>query len=186
MEQTERPKASAKPVGECLMEAIVMEYETALLRYAQRITGSHDLAQDVVQNAFIRLARKWRADFRPSPQMKSWLYRVTHNEAVDQIRREVRHRERYQRAAVEAVEPCPDGIHCDLSEDRRNQVLELLGSLRHHEQQVVLLRLQQGLSYAQIAEVTGRSQGNVGNILHHAVAKLARLVRSKAPKGGLQ
>ncbi len=167
-----------------LMEAIVMEYESALLRYAVRLTGRHDLAQDVVQNAFIRLFNKWHAGWEPSPQMKCWLYRVTHNEAVDQIRREARHRELHQKAVAESVPPCTDGIHCG-EDDRRMHVLALLERLRPHEQQVVLLRLQQGLSYAQIAEITGRSQGNVGNILHHAVARLANLVKS-APKGVLQ
>lgn len=186
MEHTAQQDAAVPCGGNTLMEAIVMEYETALLRYAVRITGSHDMAQDVVQNAFIRLFNKWRAGWQPSSQMKSWLYRVTHNEAVDQIRREARHRELHQKAAVESIQPCSDGIHCDAEDERRMHVLELLGRLRPHEQQVVLLRLQQGLSYAQIAEITGRSPGNVGNILHHAVARLASLVKQTAQKGGLQ
>ena len=186
MEHTAQQDAAVPCGGNNLMEAIVMEYEAALLRYAVHITGSHDLAQDVVQNAFISLFDKWRAGWQPSPQMKSWLYRVTHNEAVDQIRREARRRELHQKAAVEAVQPCGDGIHCDAEDERLMHVLGLLGRLRPHEQQVVLLRLQQGLSYAQIAEITGRSQGNVGNILHHAVARLAGLVKKTAQKGGLQ
>ncbi len=61
-------------------------------------------------------------------------------------------------------------------EARRVQVLEQIDRLKPHEKQVLVLRLQEGFSYAQIAEITGRSQGNVGNILHHAVARLSGLV----------
>ena len=53
-------------------------------------------------------------------------------------------------------------------------VLTELRRLHEREQQVVLLRLQEGLSYKEIAEVTGRTEGNVGNILHHAVKKLSK------------
>ena len=52
--------------------------------------GSAGHAQDVVQNTFIKLFRKWKKGMQPSNRLKSWLYRVTHNEAVDLIRRESR------------------------------------------------------------------------------------------------
>jgi hypothetical protein len=43
----------------------------------------------------------------------------------------------------------------------------------------LLLRMQEQLSYAEISEVTGRTEGNVGCILHNAVRKLAKLVKTK-------
>ena len=51
-------------------------------------------------------------------------------------------------------------------------VLEHVRKLDAGQQQILLLRLEQGLSYREISEVTGRSEGNVGNILHHAVKDL--------------
>ena len=67
------------------MEAIVAEHETALLRYATRLVNSPTAAQDVVQNVFVKLFRGWDRGTRPSAKLKGWLYRVTHNEAVDLI-----------------------------------------------------------------------------------------------------
>jgi len=82
------------------------------------------------------------------------------------------------RKHAEDVSQCMDGAHCAQPDERRAVVLRLLGKLHPREQQVVLLRLDEGLSYREISEVTGRSQGNVGNVLHHAVRKLsAALVR---------
>jgi len=155
------------------MEAIVAEYETGLLRYAARILNNPFTAQDVVQNVFIKLFKGWKRGQKPSPRLKGWLYRVTHNEAVDHIRRESRLHSLHDKQAEDPTVTCPDGKNCPPDEDRKAMVLSLLGKLHAREQQVVLLRLEEGLSYREISEITGRSEGNVGNILHHAVKKLS-------------
>jgi len=172
METTAREQTGATADDDSRVEAIIMEYEAALLRYATRMTGNPFAAQDIVQTAFIRLCSHWHEDWQPSPRLKNWLYRVTHNEAVNHLRRESRRQELHEKAALELPDPAAD----DPMEARKAQVLEQLDRLKPHEKQVLVLRLQEGCSYAQIADITGRSQGNVGNILHHAVARLAGLV----------
>jgi len=172
METTAREKPGETADDDSRVEAIMIEYEAALLRYATRVTGNPSAAQDVVQTAFIRLCNHWREDLKPSPQLKNWLYRVTHNEAVNHLRHESRRADLHEKAALEM----PLTTEEDPLADRKQQVLEQLDRLKPHEKQVLVLRLQEGLSYAQIAGITGRSQGNVGNILHHAVAGLAGLV----------
>jgi len=160
------------------MEAIVAQYETALLRYATRILNNPVMAEDVVQNVFIKLFECWKTGSRPSDKLKSWLYRVTHNEAVDFIRRESRLSFLHQKQAEQPAE-CPDGVHCaEKEEDRRAMVLEHVRKLHPTEQQILLLRLEEGLSYKEIAEVTGRTEGNVGCVLHNAVLKISRKVAS--------
>lgn len=173
-----------------IMEAIVAEHETALLRYAARIVNSRATAQDVVQNVFIKLAKSWKEGDRPSKKLKGWLFRVTHNEAVDFVRRESRMKILHTRHAEEQNAACPDGVNCHSDErDRKAAVLHELRKLDLREQQVILLRLEQGMSYREIASVTGRSVGNVGKILHEGVGKLAgRLGKSemfRARKPGL-
>ena len=157
------------------METIVREHETALLRYATRILNNADTAQDIVQNVFIKLFKSRQGGSQPAKHMKAWLYRVTHNEAVDHIRRESRLSLLHERRAKEPVMECPNNLNCPSgSDERRDLVLQHLKRLHPREQQVVLLRLDEGLSYRDIAGITGRSEGNVGNILHHAVRKLSK------------
>jgi RNA polymerase sigma-70 factor (ECF subfamily) len=174
-------KADASPGTSRAMqvEAIMAEHEGALLRYAARILNNADTAQDVVQNVFIKLFRGGTPPALGADQLKSWLYRVTHNEAVDHIRRESRLQLLHTRQAEEAPPECPDGRHCPGSreEERRALVLQHLRRLDDREQQVLLLRLEEGLSYRAISDVTGRTEGNVGNILHHAVRKLSESLR---------
>lgn len=164
-----------------MMEAIVAEHETALLRYATRFVNDPTAAQDVVQNVFIKLVKHWKEGMRPSKKLRSWLFRVTHNEAVDLIRRESRLRVLHNKQA-EQEKICTNGVHCPAPlDDRKARVLHELKRLHPREQQVIVLRLEQGLSYNEIAEITGRTRGNVGNILHHAVKKLAERLRDTTP-----
>jgi RNA polymerase sigma factor (sigma-70 family) len=164
------------------MEAIVSTHESALLRYATRILQNPASAEDVVQNVFIKLFRGWQEGMHPTDKLKAWLYRVTHNEAVDLIRRESRLRLLHEKQAAEVGEPvCTDGVHCTPEEEKRLAVMRHLRRLSPTEQQVVLLRLEEGRSYRDISQITGRTEGNVGNILHHAVRKLsARLQKAGA------
>lgn len=156
------------------------EHEKPLLRYAMRIVNSSTAAQDVVQNVFIKLVRAPEARGLDAGGLKGWLYRVTHNEAVDWVRRESRLHLLHERQGADPVFAPPDAANDpDPHDDRVALVMAEMRRLRPHEQQVILLRLQEGLSYKEISAVTGRSEGYVGNILHHAVKKLSgRLARA--------
>jgi RNA polymerase sigma-70 factor (ECF subfamily) len=160
------------------MEAIVGEHESALLRYAMRFVKDASAAQDVVQDAFIKLFRIRQGGGSDPTLVKSWLYRVVHNGAVDYIRRESRLRLLHERTGRDCPEPAREGATEPMTfDERRELVLTLLDRLHPRERQVVLLRLDQGLSYEEIARATGRTSGNVGNLLHHAVRKLAAALR---------
>ncbi|MEI6564579.1 MAG: sigma-70 family RNA polymerase sigma factor [bacterium] len=167
------------------MEAIITEHEATLLRYASSLLRDPHAAQDVVQNVFIKLFSQWTPHSRPTEALRAWLFRVTHNEAIDAIRRRQRLHFLHLRQAQEQTPPSGASSPDD---DRMEQVLAAVRKLDVPEQQVVLLRLQEGLSYQEIARITGRSEGNVGCILHHAVKKLGRLVQREPdmPGGGTQ
>jgi RNA polymerase sigma-70 factor (ECF subfamily) len=160
------------------LESVVTEHETGLLRYATRLLHNPGEAQDVVQNTFVKLARAWQNGARPNDRLRGWLYRVTHNEAIDHIRRESRRRRLHEQHAEQRLaEPaCADGEHCaELNRaDRNRLIMTHINALKSEEQQVLLLRLEEGLTYREIAAITGRTPGNVGCLLHHAVRKLSQ------------
>ena len=161
------------------IDAVVREYQQPLLRYTARLLRNPTLAQDVVQNVFVKLFRQWQPRQEADETLKPWLFRVAHNEAVDLIRHEERHRCLHERGAAE-TELTRDPTHSDPQPDeRRALVLDCLDRLDPAERQVILLRLQQGLSYDEIAAAVGRPRGTVGALLHTAVKKLAREVGRK-------
>jgi RNA polymerase sigma-70 factor (ECF subfamily) len=159
------------------MEVIVAQYEGELLRYASRLVNGRAAAEDVGQNVFVKLFRLWDGESRPSGKLRSWLFRVTHNEAVDYVRRESRlsllHRKQAEDVSV-MKHSCDDGY-----DERLALVLKYLKRLHPREQQVVALRLEHGMSYQQIAEITGRKASYVGNILHYAVQKLSLILQKE-------
>lgn len=166
-------------------EEIVQKYEAPLLRYAVRFVSNSDTAQDIVQNTFIKLSLHWNADPNRSPaELSAWLYRVTHNLAVDHIRREARRSFFMSRHAVESEQDTGDIMTALPVSDSAEQAAALLKSLSLREQQVVTLKVYEERSYREIAQITGLSEGNVGYILHHAMQKLALALGNPDAKEG--
>jgi len=162
------------------MNAVIDAYQAPLLRYATRLLNNATAAQDVVQNALIKLFRQWQPGMQPDEiKLRNWLFQVTHNEAVDWIRAEARRRRLHDAHAV-AVDCETGGAQADPPADERAAtVMRCLAALDPAQRQVVLLRLQQGLSYGEIGAVTGRSVGYVGTLLHFAVKRLAGAVKQQ-------
>ncbi len=147
--------------------AVVSEYEGALLRYASRIIYDQSAAQDIVQDTFIKLFRKWEEEMKPCPRISSWLYRVTHNHAVDYLRKISRRRDLHDRHAKEHPDSSPPnrGAGFRISEAAA-QAAQVLQKLDLRERQLVVLKVYEEKSYKEIAEITGLTPSNVGYILH--------------------
>ncbi len=161
-------------------EAIVAEYEGPLLRYALRLVRNYDSAQDVVQDAFIKLFRKWKEELAPSPKVSSWLYRVCHNCAVDHIRKESRRQSLHKRHAEEhPVSVPPNRGEAFRISDAAARADMALRELSLREQQLVILKVYEEKSYKEIGEIMGLSSGNVGYILHHAMRKMAEALKNR-------
>lgn len=155
-------------------EAVVRRYEAALLRYAARMTCDSNAAEDVVQDTFIRLFRKWNGGLEPSPMLSSWLYRVAHNCAVDHLRRETRRRDLHLRQAEETDETVePDGGPGRPIGEAAERAAAALKKLDMRERQLVVLKVYEEKSYREIGDITGLTVGHVGYILHHAMKKMA-------------
>ncbi|MFZ5710747.1 MAG: RNA polymerase sigma factor [Pseudomonadota bacterium] len=123
-----------------------------LLRAARRILGDHAEAEDVVQEAMLRLWRAapgWRAG---EAQVSTWAYRVAVNLCTDRLRRR-------RAVPIESVpEPEADRPPADsvLIGDARVRALGLaLAALPDRQRQAVVLRHIEGLANPEIGEVMG-------------------------------
>jgi RNA polymerase sigma factor (sigma-70 family) len=148
---------------------IVGRYEGLLVRYASGITGNLDQARDVVQDAFLRLHNQ-NGD-RPE-NVQAWLYTVCRRRALDIVRKDTRMKtlDKHHTAVCDLSETQPS--HPLEQRETQNDLLRALADLPANQQEVVRLKFQDGLSYRDIAEVTGLSQSNVGYLLHTAVKRL--------------
>lgn len=166
-------------------EAVFAAYQPALLRYAARLLNNVTLAQDAVQNTFIKLSRREPPPEGPTAEVRNWLFRVAHNEAVDLIRAEESRRRTIERFARQQTCDAGGGLCRDTGADEREElVMECLPVLPALQRQVVLLRLQQGLDYETIGTIIGQKSGYVGKLLHQAVKALAAEVKRREGGSG--
>lgn len=174
----DQPKGTGNPEpdGLCL-EGVMEQYQASLLRYATRVLNNQTAAQDVVQEAFIRLHANWDSVIERKAGLKGWLFRTTHNASVDYIRKESRRRLLHQRQAWQSQWDVPDLEPLRKQNEQYALVLQHLNILKPREREVLVLRLQEGMSYKEIAAVIQRSEGYVGTLIHSATKRLSQRLR---------
>lgn len=148
--------------------------EAPLLRYAGKMVKRPEVAQDLVQEAFLKLHARQGLVSQP----KAWLYRTVHNLAVNCLRKEGRMVPLVSGGSEEstapeqaATEPLPD--ECLARMETVGQVRLLLQKLEPKKRELIRLKFEEDLSYKEISERTGLSVGNVGYQLHHLLKTLA-------------
>ncbi|NNG03652.1 MAG: RNA polymerase sigma factor [Inquilinus sp.] len=150
--------------------AVLMErHLDRTLALATRITGNRGLAEDVAQEAFLRV---WRTatDWQPGrARFTTWLYRVTVNLCLDFRRRPVF-------AALESIEdpPDPEGDAISVIEARQRQALlrREIAALAGRQRAALALCYAGGLSNAEAAEVLEISVGALESLLVRARRRL--------------
>jgi RNA polymerase sigma factor (sigma-70 family) len=161
------------------LPAVLASFETRLLRHAAAVVGSAATAQDVVQESFLRLL----AHAQPIDNLSAWLHRVTHNLAIDHVRKESRLRKLHLAAAPRS-EPLAPAADADL--DRQETHALLLGEIERltpNERAVLLLKVKEGRSYQEISQLTGLSTSNVGYLIHQGLRKMTARLGSARTKG---
>ena len=146
---------------------IVRQYEGPLVRYAQRLLGDSHRARDVAQDTFLRLCRQPRAKIEKAVQQ--WLFTVCRNRAMDVLKKEKRMTALSDQQATECVSPEAGPALRLEQQEAAGQATAVLGTLPVNQQEVIRLKVQEGLSYREISEVTGLSISNVGFLLHRGL-----------------
>jgi len=157
------------------IESLYAAHESALLAYAQSLVKQNETAQDIVQEAFMRL----HADFENVRQPQAWLYRTVHNLAVNQLRagRKIVPLVAEETNQIELcdAQPLPDEYLAKM--EAIGQTRLSLDVLDARSRELIRLKFEEGLSYKEISERTGLSISNVGYLLHHALKDLAEALQ---------
>ncbi len=150
-------------------------HHRAVYRYACALTRDETLAEDVVQEVFIRL-HEHLYEAQKDGLLLGWLLRVTANVARNTIRRHNRARARDEAFAMNAVEtseePLPDEAmlrRAEIGEARR-----ALDKIKEPMRSCLLLK-HEGLSYREIAAALGINESNVGSLIARGRKEFIRL-----------
>ena len=158
------------------LDHALQSFEKPLVRYAHRLTGNVEQARDVVQDTFLRLCRQPAHKLAQlDGHLKEWLFTVCRNRAIDTLRKEGR-MNTLEHPELATTNETPDNAL--EAREQKERVLESVQSLPTRQREMVHLKFVEGLSYRQIAKITGDSVSNVGYILHTALSALRqRLAR---------
>lgn len=145
-----------------------------LVRYAYRLSGDKDAAEDFVQEAFVRLWNRRRL-WEPSGPVRAYFYRIVRNLALqDQQKEGVRRRWREAEERKERASASPaDQTDAALLREALNDALSKLPPRRREA--FILVRFHD-LSYNEVAEVMGISTQTVANQMSAALTDLRRIV----------
>ncbi len=133
------------------------QYKNGIFRYALSITKDPQLAEDVLQDTFLKLLS---GETPRNPDMaQAWLYRVARNLCLDHLRR------------CKREQP-----HAQIPSEGQNQYayIELISSLSPKEQEIVTLKIVGGLSHGEIGAVLGISAKAAQKRYERAIAALRK------------
>jgi RNA polymerase sigma factor (sigma-70 family) len=158
-------------------EAIVARYRGPLIGYCGRFLPE-PRAEDVVQQTFVNAYRAMQGS-RGELRLRSWLYRIAHNTALNALRdRGLQHEQLHDQL---------DGVERpDQAFERRQGLRELLASVQAlpvRQRDALVLRELEGRSYAEIALELGVSAGAVRQLLNRARATLRQGASALTPTG---
>ena len=131
-----------------------------ILKVVYRIVGHQDIAEDVVQEAFIRYFERMES-IPDRAGAKYWLIRVSKNLALNYAKRKGRERRAYERAARQPRTPQESGETSIMKEQSSKAVQAALEKIPENLRMVLILKEYGDLSYREIGEILGITEGNV-------------------------
>lgn len=158
------------------LAALFETEESGLLRFAIGLVRRRSVAEDLVQETFLRLHQVWDQVDNP----RGWLYRSLRNLALNHLRDHARETE-----LDDAAHPAAD----DLPSETLGQmeavglVKMLLAEMSEEDRKLIRLKYHENLKYSAISQRTGISIGNVGYRLHHVLKGLADTLRRAGIEG---
>ncbi|HJC00380.1 MAG TPA: RNA polymerase sigma factor [Candidatus Flavonifractor merdavium] len=148
------------------LEDVIPAYENTLYRAALAILGDPQEAEDVVQEAFLRLWEK-NPEFESPAHQRSWLLKVTVNGCKSRLRAPWRRRTAPLLESYPAADP------------EEQAVLEVIQSLPPKDRAALHLYYYEGYQTAEIAAMTGWREGTVRSRLARARDKLRELLKGE-------
>jgi RNA polymerase sigma-70 factor (ECF subfamily) len=161
-------------------ERLVRDHGDRIYRFVKRLSGERS-AEDLTQEVFLRVHRSIGA-YRPEGRFESWLFAIASNLCIDHARRKKPEAslsemdedlapERFASGDREAAELAEEG-------ERRAALLKAVERLPFEQKQVFLLREEAGLSFREIAELTGCPLNTALGRMHYAMEALRKSLKA--------
>src|SRR5262249_43255026 len=156
------------------LEPLVRRYGTRLLTFIHHMVRDRHRSEELFQEVFLAVWLKRRLYQFPRP-FKAWLYAIAVNKCRAAFRRQAaKDFALAQAEPADAAAPDPSPTDAAIATETAALVVAAVRQLPPQQRVLVVLRVWEGLSYTQIAEVLNRSEGTVRSHMHHGLAALRK------------
>ena len=150
---------------------IVKEYSEQLYWQIRRLVLSHDDANDILQNTFIKAWTNIEY-FRGDAKMSTWLYRIALNECLTFLNKQRASQQlSIDEADTEIMNQLESDIYFD-GDETQKVFLQAIKQLPEKQQMIFNLKYFKEMKYEEISEILGTSIGALKASYHHAVKKI--------------
>ncbi|HNT53418.1 MAG TPA: sigma-70 family RNA polymerase sigma factor [Anaerolineaceae bacterium] len=159
-----------------MLGVIYDRYSSGIYRYAMRLLGDENLAEDCVSETFSRFLKALRAGQGPRDHLQAYLYRIAHNWITDSYRRHPPRLETLVETLHADADQQPEaqvGLH-----QEQQQVQLALQALTPDQRQVVTLRFIEGWENNAVAAALGKPVSAIKALQHRALLGLRKLLTS--------
>jgi RNA polymerase sigma-70 factor, ECF subfamily len=154
-----------------LLDRLVAEHLPDALRFASRLCGRQDLAEEVVQEALYRAARGI-GTFRGRSQFRTWFFRIVIHAYHDQLAQWARHGSACELTDELVDRRSENPAEAAIASELKDRIAQRIAALPLRQREVLLLITYEQLKPSEVANVLGISESNVHANLHYARARL--------------
>jgi RNA polymerase sigma-70 factor (ECF subfamily) len=155
-----------------VLTGIYEQHSPGIFRYAYRMLGNQDLAEECVAETFSRFLHALR-DGRTPDNVQAYLYRVAHNWITDSYRRQT---PTVELDAELHADPSESPSQATAAKMERERVRTALKNLPAEQRMVIALRFLEDRSHEEVAAVLGRTVEATRALQHRAMAALRRML----------
>jgi RNA polymerase sigma-70 factor, ECF subfamily len=168
-------------------EKLIESHRKKVFNIALRMLSDYDDAADMAQEVFIRIYRSIK-DFKQEAQFPTWVYRITTNVCLDELRK----RKNKRTVSIDEEIKLDDGeLKMQIEDDRplphdaverndiRKAVRDAIKVLPEHFRIIVILRDIQGMSYSEISKILKTPEGTVKSRINRARQALKDILTCK-------
>jgi RNA polymerase sigma-70 factor (ECF subfamily) len=170
MNDLNNPQRRSRAFGQ-----LVKEYQQPIYWHIRKMVLSHDDANDILQNTFLKA---WSAldDFRGDSKLSTWLFRIAVNESLTFLSNQ---RDKYNVSIDEMQENLSQGLEADSyfsGDEVQLQFQKAILTLPEKQRLVFNMKYFDNLKYEEMEEILGTSVGALKASYHHAVKKIEQFL----------
>jgi RNA polymerase sigma-70 factor, ECF subfamily len=161
-------------------ETLFRRYSTRLVSFLARMVPERARAEELAQDVFVRIYQA-RERYQPTARFSTYLFGVASNLALNELARAHRKRERPfpEDAEIRVAAAAPSAEEELVHRRTRERVEEALDELPARQRAALLLRVDEGLGYEEIASALDTSVSSVKSLIHRARCELLESLERK-------